>query len=278
MTTYTTAPDTVGVGPAGPRDSFRARASAAWRVWREQRLLPISLVVVTLGAWAFVMLVVFSHPMSRTSLGAVVEPARQGQVGRWTVVEHRDEARSLVPAFAPPISRQWKAVPTPPTPAPGGTRRYLAWSDDAGTHLALLGGDDVTVHEGGEGSEVSYRTGSATGHADVTLPATHRTNDLSRMTGASLLGPTWLMPSLTLVLAILLLWRTPRHRTRWAWFWLLNLPLGVGFVWMILREQCFLGACAPARDTRPRGWTGLVGLVVLSVPLGLLLEGVVPNP
>lgn len=275
MTTHTAAPDAVGTASEG--DRAPSRASAAWRLWRERRLLPTSLVVLTLGAWALIMLVVFSHPMSRISIGAIVEPARHGQIQRWAVVEHRDEARSILPSLTVPTSRQWTTVPTAPTSAPGGTAQYLAWSDDDGSHLALLDGEDITVHED-SGGVVSYGQGSAVGHVDVTLPAARRTNDLSTMTGASLLGPAWLLPSPTLVLALMLLLRTPRHRTRWAWLWILNLPLGVGFVWMILREQCFLGAPAPARGARPRGWTGLAWLVVLNVPLGLVIKGVVPTP
>lgn len=262
---------------------------AAWRLWRTTQLLPTSFVMAALALWCFWMLAVFAHPLTKTNAGALAESARQGNIQGWTLVEPT-RSGNFVPALVDPVTARWETASTDlqavqssgdqPTVQSSSGMPYLAWRDSEGTHLAQLGGGlpSFTIRSapGTSGGGGNWNMTSDEGHIAVTLPEERHVTDVRHLWNADrLLGPAWLVPSLTLALAVALLWREPRYRTRWSWFWLLTAPLGIGFVWMLLREQLFPSSPPPER--RPGGWTGFVVALGISVPVSLLLTGIAPT-
>lgn len=274
---------------AAPRTDERAEAPTsnglfpgtrlAWRQWRSTRMLPTALVMAALGLWCVWMLAVFSHPLTKTNAGALAESARQGSIQSWTLVEHAPN-RGFVPALTDPVGAAWEARGVDLKTALGSSSMpYLAWRDSEGTHLAQLGGGvpSFTVRSStGTDGGGNWNMTSDEGNITITLPEERRVNDVRKLwNGNRFLGPAWLVPSLSLALAVALLWSQPRHRTRWSWFWLLNAPLGIGFVWMLLREQMFVAGPPPER--RHGGWSGFIVSLLISVPVGLLLTGIAPT-
>lgn len=261
---------------------------ATLRRWRSTRMLPTTLVMAALGLWCVWMLAVFSHPLTKTNSGALAESARQGAIQSWTLVERSDRG-NFVPALIDPVTAGWQTTSTDVQMAQRSADQstlqsssdmpYIAWRDSEGTHLAQLGGGlpNFTIRSAtGTGGGGTWTMTSDKGHITITLPEERHVDDVRKLwNGDRFLGPAWLVPSSSLALAVALLWRQPRFRTRWSWFWLLSTPSGIGFVWMLLREQVFVSGTPPER--RASGWSGFFVSIAISVLAGFVVTGIAPT-
>lgn len=262
-------------GPSRPsRTGVAARVAGFW---------PTGLVLGLLCTWVLWLSVIMTHPMHPTTPSALLDSVKSGEVERWAFVEPADRHFNPFPVLSDPMLDEWKiADQNPPaTPAtktePASQTGWIAWTDFRGTHVAQLDGQSVTV-TANDGDAWSAQLGNrdAWPSTALTLPGHTQVRNVADLwNGSRLLGPSWLVPTVSLVLVIALLYREPRFRTRWGWFWMLGAPLGLGFVWMLLREQMFGAKANEGR--RPGGWTGLLTAFLLGIPAQILLSGIVPR-
>lgn len=269
------SPSVMNPTPSGTtRTGLAARVAGYW---------PTGLVMALLTGWALWLSVIMTHPLHPTSASALLDSVHGVGVERWAFVEPNDDHFNPLPFLTDPMRDEWQIADQAPavTPASSGTpasqNGWVAWKDYRGTHVAPLTGSSVTVTSNADDAWTTH-TDTKDGwlSAEVTLPRNAQVHDVGGLwNGNRLLGPSWLVPFISFVLAVALLYREPRHRTRWGWFWLLGAPLGLGFLWMLLREQVFVSASN--REQRPGGWTGLITAFLLGIPAQILLSGIVPR-
>lgn len=247
--------------------------------WRQglHGLWPSGLVVALLLTWAAWAAVILTHPLHPTRAGALASDSFGSSVGQWAFVEPQNQHLDILPMLQDPVVAHWRIAGTPSTPTADSPDQHgwVAWKDELGTHVAHLDGSGVNIRVGND-HEAGTARDATSGRMTVTLPAAYRVSDVTHLwNGNRLLGPTWLVPMLTFALAVALLWREPRFRTRWGWFWILGAPLGIGIVWMLLREQWF--GARPGPERRPGGWNGFFTSFLLSIVASVLLSGLVPQ-
>lgn len=236
---------------------------------RSRRLSP-AVVLPLLALWVVWLLIVLSHPLSRTNLDALAGQVQHGQVERWALVEESDRSFTPLPLLADPMLLAWQDAATPPESA-SSSDAQIAWTDEDGTHIARVqdtpNPDVKVVTRGPTTPTVSLGTGDDLGERTVSLDPSERVHDVTHLwNGNRLLGPSWLVPLVSLILAITLVrCFEPRHRTRWGWFWLMGAPLGIGFVWCLLREHWFADAVQPPADERPGAWRSLLTALLLAI-------------
>lgn len=256
-----------------PQGRLAARIAGPW---------PNGLVLGLLLGWLAWILIILTHPLHPTTASALLDATRSDQVQQWAFVEPTSGTFDPMPGLADPMRMQWQiAYPDPAISSAGsGTPAsqpgWVAWRDSLGTHVAQLGGSSVRVtSQPGDGWSSETET-NGWPSTTLSLPETHRVHDIGALwSGHRLLGPSWLMPLTSLFLAIALLWGQPRFRTRWGWFWLLGTPLGLGFVWMLLREQWF--GLRPAPQQRIGGWSSFFTSIALAIPITFVLGTVIPH-
>lgn len=229
-----------------------------------RRLSP-AVVLPLLALWVVRLLIVLSHPLPRTNLDALAGDVQRGEVERWAVVEEPERSFDPLPMLMDPMLLAWQDSATSPETA-SSTGAQIAWQDEDGTHIARVrdtpAPDVKVVTRSPTTPAVSLGTGDDLGDRTVSLDPSRRVNDVTHLwSGNRLLGPHWLVPVVSLVLAIALV----RCRTRWGWFWLMGATLGIGFVWPLLREHWFADAAQPPANERPGAWRSLLTTVLLAI-------------
>lgn len=237
-------------------------------------LWPAQVVAILLVAWLGWILAIFNHPLSKSDVGSLQYAINHSDVEAWAAVEHVPQGHTLnvVSGLRDPIQATWElgdvsSILNNPQSEPA----LLAWRDMNGTHVADLS-QDYTIGDDGSGTPHP-----ALRKLIADLPTSHRVTDIRHLWADSrLMPPPYVMTGLHVLGAVLLLWRVPRFRTRRGWFWILCTPLGLGFVWMLVREHIF-GVEGASTAGRTGGWTGLITLMVLTFLASTMLGGVIPT-